>query len=81
MAQVGTIDKLEAQSKSGSSPIIRVPQYRPQNTTSLIIGTPKMVPLIWGNLHMFLDVDPKKKICSNMSASGGPGMKASKRGS
>ena len=25
------------------------PQYRPQNTIILIIGTPKMVPLILGN--------------------------------
>ena len=31
---------------------IGVPQYRPQNTTVLILGTPKMVPLIWGNSHM-----------------------------
>ena len=27
-------------------------QYRPQNTKVLIIGTPKMVPLIWGNSHI-----------------------------
>ena len=25
------------------------PQYRPQNAIILIIGTPKKVPLIWGN--------------------------------
>ena len=28
------------------------PQYRPQNTIILIMGTPKMVPLILGNPHM-----------------------------
>ena len=30
----------------------RGPQYRPQNTIVLIIGTPKMVPLILGNPHL-----------------------------
>ena len=28
---------------------IRVPQYRVQNTIVLIMGTPKMVPIILGN--------------------------------
>ena len=27
----------------------REPQYRPQNTIVLILGTPKRVPLNWGN--------------------------------
>ena len=30
-------------------PKIRGPQYRPQNTIILIMGTPKKVPLILGN--------------------------------
>ena len=30
----------------------REPQYRPQNITVLIIGTPEMVPLISGNPHI-----------------------------
>ena len=30
----------------------RGPQYRPQNTIILIIGTPKKVPLILGNRHI-----------------------------
>ena len=33
-------------------PKIRGPQYRPQNTIGLIIGAPKMVPLILGNPHV-----------------------------
>ena len=36
---------------------IRGPQYRPQNTIILIIGTPKMVPLILGNpphIHIYI---------------------------
>ena len=33
-------------------PKIVGPQYRPQNTIVLIIGTAKMVPLILGNPHM-----------------------------
>ena len=33
----------------GSFPKIGEPQYRPQNTIVLIIGTPKRVPLILGN--------------------------------
>ena len=32
-------------------PKIREPQYRPQNTIVLNIGTPKKVPLILGNPH------------------------------
>ena len=28
------------------------PQYRPQYTIVLLMGTPKLVPLIWGNPHM-----------------------------
>ena len=32
----------------------RGPQYRPQNTIVLIRGTPKKVPLIFGNPHIFL---------------------------
>ena len=28
------------------------PQYRPQNILVRIIGTPKKVPLIWGNPHI-----------------------------
>ena len=32
-------------------PKIRGPQYRPQNTIILNIGTPKKVPLILGNPH------------------------------
>ena len=35
-----------------TAPKIRVPQYRPQYTIVLIIGTPKEVPLIWGNPHI-----------------------------
>ena len=34
---------------SRSFPKIRIPQYRPQYTIALIIGTPKRVPLILGN--------------------------------
>ena len=30
------------------------PQYRPQNTKTLFIGTPKKVPLILGNYHLTL---------------------------
>ena len=37
-----------------SFPKKRKPQYRPQNTIVLIIGTPKMVPIILGNPHMTL---------------------------
>ena len=33
-------------------PKIRGPQYRPQNTIVLIMGTPKRVPLILGNPHV-----------------------------
>ena len=32
--------------------MVRGPQYRPQNTIVLIIGTPKKVPLILGNPHI-----------------------------
>ena len=32
---------------------IREPQYRPQNTIVLIMGTPQMVTLISGNYHVF----------------------------
>ena len=32
------------------------PQYRPQNTTVLIMGTPKMVPLILVNPHLGAEV-------------------------
>ena len=34
--------------------INRGPQYRPQKSTSLILGTPKMVPLILGTPKYFL---------------------------
>ena len=33
-------------------PKIRGPQYRPQYTIVLIMGTPKKVPLILGNYHL-----------------------------
>ena len=33
----------------------RGPQFRPQNTIVLIIGTPKMVPLILGNPQIMLE--------------------------
>ena len=36
-----------------SFPKIRGPQYRPQHTIVLIIGTPKTVPLMLGNPHVF----------------------------
>ena len=34
---------------------IRKPQYRPQYTIVLIMGTPKMAPLIVGNPHISCD--------------------------
>ena len=34
------------------------PQYGPQNTIALIMGTPKMVLLILGNPHMHNKRDP-----------------------
>ena len=33
----------------------RGPQYRPQNTIRLIMGTPKRVPLILGKYHVAAD--------------------------
>ena len=36
----------------GNFPNLGGPQYRPQNTIILIVGTPKMVPLILGNPHL-----------------------------
>ena len=32
---------------------IRVPQYRPRSTMTLIMGTPNKVPLILGNPYLF----------------------------
>ena len=33
----------------------REPQYKPQNTIGLIMGTPKRVPMILGNTHVCLE--------------------------
>ena len=41
-------------------------QYRPQNTIVLIIGTPKMVPLILGNPQIYLhDVAKLASLCNS----------------
>ena len=40
--------------KTWQFPIIGAPQYKPENTTLLLIGTPKSVPIILGNPLMWV---------------------------
>ena len=49
---IGSYLKQASKSRHGSFPRIGGPQYRPQHTIVLIIGTPKIVPLILGNPHI-----------------------------
>ena len=47
-------------------------QYRPQNIIVLIIGTPKMVPLILGNLHITGIIEGILGVLTPLQATLGP---------
>ena len=49
---------------------MRGPQYRPQNTIVLLIGTPKRVPLILGNCQIGRSVRSSSNMVQTRSKAG-----------